>query len=258
MIIGSDLGSYDSIASAVGSSYKFRGIRYFAGGGGTTVNYFPTPWPLYGPRTRMLMSVYPDLRDLLANRLDDQILNMIAGAPPGSMLTAWHEVLSLPYTQKYLTPANVYRMHRKMNALCKGSKVTYGCLLGGGNLVTLMRYIPPHLGFYGIDIYGNLGIRTHPQWEHPYQRWIQFRDLAKTKTWSGYPALVIGETNCPDQALRPAWFKLITSWVHAYGARGTAVFTFWADPGYGLSGPWNPYDQATIKALRGICSRYGT
>src|SRR5580704_11191723 len=108
VIIGSDLGHYDRIASALGSSYKFRGIRYYAGGGGAIVNVFPTPWPIFGPGTVTLMSVYPDLRDFLAGRLDNQIRDMVAGAPPGSMLNAWHEVLSLPYTPKYLTPANVY------------------------------------------------------------------------------------------------------------------------------------------------------
>ena len=256
MIIGSDLGHYDRIASALGSSYKFQGVRYFAGGGGANVNVFPTPWPIYGPRTRMLMSVYPDLGELLAGRLDRQIRNMIAGAPPGSMLCAWHEVLSLRYRQRYLTPVNVYRMHRRMNALCRGSNVAYGCLLGGGDLSYLMHYVPPNLGFYGIDLYGNLGIRKHPRWQHPFHRWVQFRELAKTKDRiHRYPWLVIGETNCPDKAVRPDWFKLITSWLHDYGPRGKAVFTFWADYG-GLSGSWDPGDKATINALRGICSRY--
>src|SRR5262249_8173724 len=143
LIIGSDFGTYDRIASILGSSYKFRGIRYFAGGGALSssgVNVFPTPWPIHGPNTRMLVSVYPDLRDLLAGRLDKRIRDMIAGAPPGSMLAAWHEVLSLPYKQGYLTPGNVYQMHRRLQFLCRGSNVTYGCLLGGGDLRYLMRY----------------------------------------------------------------------------------------------------------------------
>ncbi len=180
---------------------------------------------------------------------------MIANAPPGSMLNAWHEVMSLPYKQHYLTPYNVYRMHRKMDSLCRGSNVTYGALLGGGDLRYLMRYVPPDLGYYGLDLYGNLGLRKHPRWRHPFDRWTQFRDLARTKDRSGYPWLVIGETNCPDQALRPAWLKLIASWLHGYGAHALALLTFWADHG-GLSGPWDPSDRATVNALKGICSRY--
>src|SRR5215469_2199466 len=220
------------------------------------VNVFPTPWPIYGPGTRMLISVYPDLRDLLAGRLDKQIRGMLSGAPPGSMLTAWHEAMSLPYQQRYLTPGNIYQMHRRMFSLCRGSNVTYGCLLGGGDLNYLMRYVPPHLGYYGIDLYGNLGIRQHPRWTHPFQRWNQFRELARSKARSAYPRIVIGETNCPDRALRADWLKLIASWMHGYGARATALFTFWADQGH-LSGPWDPTDRATISALRVICSRYG-
>jgi hypothetical protein len=256
MIIGSDLADYDGIASELGASVKFRGIRYYAGGGGTNVNIFPTPWPLYGPGTRLLMSVYPVVPDLLAGRLDDLILDMIAGAPPGSMLTAWHEVLSLPYPQKYLTPPNVLLMHRKMAALCKGSNVSYGCLLGGGDLTFLMRYLPNNLGFYGLDLYGNLGFKLHPRWQHPFHRWIQFRNLAKTKDKiHGYPQLVIGETNVPDQALRGAWFETVASWVHGYGPNGAGVFTFWSDNAH-LGGPWDPNDKATISALKAICSKY--
>ncbi len=259
VIIGSDLGAYDSIAAALGSSYKFTGMRYFAGGGalagGGGVNLFPTPWPIHGPRTRLLMSVYPDLNDLLAGRLDNRIRAMIANAPPGSMLNAWHEVMSLPYQQRYLTPPNLYRMHLRMQSLCRGSNVRYGCLLGGGDLRYLMRYVPPHLGYYGLDLYGNLGIRYHPRWMHPFHRWTQFRDLARTKVRSGYPWLVIGETNCPAQPLRPAWLKLVSSWLHGYGAHALALLTFWTANG-GLSGPWDPTDRATINALKGICSRY--
>src|SRR5215469_16315638 len=142
MIIGSSFSAYDKIASAIGRPSSFAGIRWYAGGGalgtGRGVNVFPTPWPTPSPRARLLMSVYPDLRDLLSGRLDHQIRAMIAGAPSGSMLTAWHEALSLPYKQHYLTPGNVYRMHVKMASLCKGSRVTYGCLLGGGDLRFLM------------------------------------------------------------------------------------------------------------------------
>jgi hypothetical protein len=258
VIIGADSNVYDQIASALGQSTDFKGIRAYAGGGGRKgVNVFPTPWPDHGKRTRLLMSVYPDLEDLFAGRLDKRIRAMIAGAPPGSMLNAWHEVLSLPYEQRYLTPYNVYQMHRKMHSLCRGSNVTYGCLLGGGDLTYLMRYVPPGLDYYGLDLYGNLSLRTHPRWQHPHNRWIEFKELARTKDTSGYPWLVIGETNCPAKALRPAWFKLLASWMNERGARAKGLFTFWANPGHGLSGPWEPKDKATIKALKEICSRYG-
>lgn len=259
VIIGSDFAVYDRIVSTLGSPYKFAGIRYFAGGGalgsGGGVNVFPTPWPIHGPSSRMLVSVYPDLRDFLAGRLDKQVRDMIANAPPGSMLTAWHEVMSLPYTQRYLTPSNVYQMHRRMERLCRGSNVRYGCLLGGGDLRYLMRYVPPALGYYGLDLYGNLGILQHPRWMHPFRRWEQFKALARTKHKSGYPWLVIGETNCPVQAIRGDWLKLVASWVAGYGGRALGLFTFWADHG-GLSGPWDPTDRATVNAMKGICSRY--
>lgn len=261
MIIGADSTVYDQIASALGPSTDFKGIRAYAGGGSLGsnkgVNVFPTPWPVHGKHTRLLMSIYPDLDDLFAGRLDKRIRGMIAGAPPGSMLNAWHEVLSLPYQQPYLTPYNVYQMHLKMLSLCRGSHVTYGCLLGGGDLTYLMRYVPAGLDYYGLDLYGNLGLRMHPRWDHAHHRWIEFKELARTKDKSANPWLVVGETNCPLESLRPAWFKLIASWLNGRGARAKGLFTFWANPGHGLSGPWKPSDKATINALKEICSRYG-
>ncbi len=65
MIIGADSNVYDQIASALGPSADFEGIRAYAGGGSLGsdkgVNVFPAPWPVHGKRTRLLMSVYPDL-----------------------------------------------------------------------------------------------------------------------------------------------------------------------------------------------------
>jgi hypothetical protein len=270
VLIGSSLGAYKEIVADLGPSYSFKGIRYYAGGGalgadpvvtpldvGPRVNVFPTPWPHYGHDSRLLMSIYPDLRQFLHGKLDGQIRAMIADAPPGSMLNAWHEVLSLPYKQPYLTPGNVFQMHCRMNTLCRGSNVTYGALLGGGQIPWLLHHTPPDLGYYGIDLYGNLGTRTHPRWRHPFLRWEQFRELVRAKdTRHHYPALVIGETNCPVQSLRPAWLELVASWMHDYGSQARALLTFWSGTG-GLSGPWDPHDKATIHALRRICSQDG-
>ena len=261
LYIGSPSGVFGQIRRDLGPSYKFNGVRQYANGGAlgndSAVNHFPASWPDNGSGSKTLLSIYPNLNDLLSGKLDAQIRDLISTAPVGSMLNAWHEVLSLPYTESYLTANNIYQMHSRLNALCSGSNVLYGCLLGGGDLNHLMSNVPPNLGYYGIDTYGNIGINHTPRWDTQIARWQKFRDLAKAKDKvSGYPWLVIGETNCPNQSLRPDWLKYVASWMHDYGPHARAMLTFWSPTG-NLSGPWDSSDAATITALRDICTRYG-
>jgi hypothetical protein len=75
----------------------------------------------------------------------------------------------------------------------------------GRDLTCLMCYVPPGLGYYGLDLYGNVDIRKHPRWKHPLDRWIQFTELARTKDEFGYPWLAIGEMNWIAPASSLQW-----------------------------------------------------
>jgi hypothetical protein len=182
---------------------------------------------------------------VFSGSLNKTLQSLIRSAPPNSYLTAWHEALSLPFP-KYITSATMFKLHDHINGMTKGTHVTYGSVFGGGSLATLFKSVPPNLGFYGLDIYGNLGI---PQ---GLARLEQFIAQAKPKdTKDRYPRLVIPECNTPRKAERPEWFKSVCERMHVYGSHSIGVLTFW-NPTGPLSGPWDPQDRNTIAAMNDI------
>jgi hypothetical protein len=203
------------------------------------------PVPKAGP---IVYSIYPVPEHVFNGSLHGALKNLIASAPPGSYLTAWHEALSLPYPS-YITSANMYQLHAHMNTITQGTHVTYGSIFGGGDLATLFKSVPTNLGFYGLDLYGNEGIAKG------MARLEQFITLAKPKdTKTGYPKLMLPECNTPFKAQRPDWFKSVCERMHTYGSHSIGVLTFW-NPTGPLSGPWDPKDKKTIAAMNDIIDK---
>jgi hypothetical protein len=194
----------------------------------------------------IVYSIYPVPEHVFNGQLNDALKTLIASAPVGSYLTTWHEALSLPYPS-YITSDSMHKLHAHMNAITQGTHVTYGSIFGGGDLATLFKSVPPNLGFYGLDLYGNEGI------EKGMARLEQFIRLAKPKDTKtpGYPKLMIPECNTPVKAERPDWFKSVCQRMHTYGAHSIGVLTFW-NPKGPLSGPWDPTDKKTIAAMNDI------
>jgi hypothetical protein len=201
------------------------------------------PVPNAGP---IVYSIYPVPEHVFNGSLNEPLKKLIASAPPHSYLTAWHEALSLPFPS-YITSANMHKLHAHMNTITRGTNVTYGSIFGGGNLATLFKSVPPNLGFYGLDLYGNEGI------EKGLARLEQFIAMAKLKDTKtpGYPRLMIPECNTPVVAQRPQWFTSVCERMHRYGSHSIGVLTFW-NPTGPLSGPWLPKDRKTIAAMNDI------
>lgn len=197
----------------------------------------------------IVYSIYPVPDHVFSGSLDGVLKKLIASAPANSYLTTWHEALSLPYPS-YITSANMYKLHAHMNTLTKGTNVTYGSIFGGGNLATLFKSVPPNLGFYGLDLYGNEGI------DQGLARLEQFITLAKPKDTKtpGYPKLVIPECNTPAVDQRPAWFEGVAERMHKYGSHSIGILTFW-NPKGPLSGPWQPTNKKTIAAMNDIIDK---
>jgi len=194
-------------------------------------------------------SIYPVPEHVFNGDLNGPLKRLIASAPAGSYLTTWHEALSLPYPS-YINSANMYKLHAHMNEITRGTHVTYGSIFGGGDLATLFKSVPPNLGFYGLDLYGNEGI------EKGVARLDQFIELAKPKDTKtpGYPRIVLPECNIHQEALRPDWFEAVCERMHAYGSHSIGVLTFW-NPTGPLSGPWEPKDKKTIAAFNDIIDK---
>lgn len=228
-----------------------RGVRVYGlkpDGPGDDTDRIAETWPVppvakAGP---VVYSIYPVPDHVFNGDLSDALKKLIASAPPESYLTTWHEALSLPYPS-YITSENMRKLHAHMNAITQGTNVTYGSIFGGGDIATLFKSVPPNLGFYGLDLYGNEGI------EEGLARLEQFITLAKPKDTKtpGYPKLMIPECNTPKQAQRPDWFESVCLRMHVYGAHSIGVLTFW-NPAGPLSGPWDPKDRKTIAAMNDI------
>ncbi len=228
-----------------------RGVRIYGlqpDGPGKETDRIAKTWPAppvanAGP---IVYSIYPVPEHVFNGDLHDALKELIDSAPPGSYLTTWHEALSLPYPP-YITSDNMYKLHAHMNAMVAGTGVTYGSIFGGGDLGTLFKSVPPNLGFYGLDLYGNEGT------EKGLARLEQFITLAKRKDTKtpGYPKLLIPECNTPVKTQRPDWFKSVCRRMHTYGAHSIGVLTFW-NPAGPLSGPWDPTDTKTIAAMNDV------
>lgn len=230
-----------------------RGVRIYGEqptGKNNETDHIANKWPLppvanAGP---IVYSVYPVPEHVFSGSLNKTLESLIASAPPNSYLTAWHEALSLPFP-KYITSASMFKLHAHINAMTKGTHVTYGSMFGGSDLATLFKSVPPNLGFYGLDLYETDGI------EEGLARLEQFITQAKPKdTKSHYPKLMLPECNTPKKAERPEWFKRVCERMHVYGSHSIGVLTFW-NPHGPLSGPWDPKDKKTIAAMNDIVNK---
>jgi hypothetical protein len=230
-----------------------RGVRIYGEqptGANHETDHVADKWPLppvtdAGP---IVYSIYPVPEHVFNGSLNKTLESLIASAPPNSYLTAWHEALSLPFP-KYITSANMFKLHAHINAMTKGTHVTYGSIFGGPRptgLTALFKSVPPNLGFYGLDLYETDGI------ENGLARLEQFITQAKPKdTKAHYPKLMLPECNTPNKAMRPEWFKSVCERMHVYGSHSIGVLEFW-NPKGPLSGPWDPKDKKTIAAMNDI------
>lgn len=261
--LGCNAGIFDDVAAVVPGNVGCRSYR-------DVVNDIPAVWPGVPGATRTLVSLRPHPDDLLAGYLDEQILDLLAVAAPGAMLTVWHEAGTLYQSIAYITPQKIRSSHVHMRELCQqaGTGVSYGCCVYG-TLSVMNKWIPysPYtMDWYGIDIYDNDNSNnggSFRNWSgalddkkiHSYLN--QFLAMAQGRTGTINPSIVVPETNSPHVADRPQWFRHIADWLYHNGGR--RMYTFFKDGGPS-GGPWLDADdggQPTIDALNYIVSHYG-
>jgi hypothetical protein len=205
--------------------------------------------------------------------------SLLASAPPNSYLSAWHEFGTIDYSAfDFLDAKSLYGLHQALNDLVADyPNVTYGPILftpktqDYNSLVAAFQSVPPGMGFYGVDVYGNNGTcEGLAQLEN-------FIKLAKTiRGGSTYPKLLIAETNTPPVSSEypnaaprsgPAgtgWFESVCTRMHNYGANSIGVLTYWNVSGK-LSGAWDPGpvtpqdpDGTTVTALQNCIDKIFT
>ena len=250
LLIGSNSKVFDPMRDAGINARTFRAYR-------DKFNFIPTVWPAKEsvPDAPVTLSIRPVPDDLLAGRLDDQIKALIATAPPGVKLSAWHEASNLPGYPEFVRADAISAVHEYMQDLCRGSNVRYGSIICAVPS-QVRQWMGPSLDWYGLDVY-DFGEGQFRHWTGRISQSKLFERLddmlATCRELSGQdaPEIDICETNSPRPEHRAEWFTLLAEWMSANGGR--CLQTFW-NPSGSLSGPWLPDDQQTIDALRSIAA----
>jgi len=165
---------------------------------------------------------------------------------------------------------SMYQLHAGLNRLAQGTNVTYGSvffaldnLVGFGDNSPLFHSVPDNIGFYGVDVYGHVGLQRGMD---RLETFIQGAKAKDTIT-PGYPRLLIAETNTPVNPVPcspspctptpPAprtggigvgWYETVCNRMHQYGTNSIGVLTFWKTTGE-LSGPWDPSLAPTFNTI---------
>lgn len=248
--IGSNSKVFEAMREAGIDARTFRAYR-------DRYNFIPTVWPCKEsvPDARVTLSIRPMPGDLLAGRLDDQLTALIAAAPPGVKLSAWHEASNLPGYRDadFVTAPAMSAVHEYLQRLCRGSNVRYGSIICAVPSQA-KDWMGTSLDWYGLDIY-DFGEGQFRDWHGGLSKarlFARLDDMLQTcreLTGLDSPEIDICETNSPRAPHRAEWFMLLAEWLAANG--GQRLLTFW-NPSGSLSGPWLPDDEKTISALRSI------
>ncbi|MGI9007803.1 MAG: hypothetical protein ACR2FU_16660 [Streptosporangiaceae bacterium] len=248
LLIGSNSKVFDAMREAGINARTFRAYR-------DQYNFIPTVWPVKEsvPDAPVTLSVRPVPADLLAGRLDDKLRALIAAAPPGVKLSAWHEASNLPGYPDFVRADAIGPVHEYMQDLCRGSNVRYGSII-----CAVPSDVKPWMGrgldWYGLDVY-DFGEGQFRHWAggvskaRLFERLDDMLGTCRELSGRDAPEIDICETNSPRPEHRAEWFTLLAEWMSANGAE--RLQTFW-NPSGSLSGPWRPDDQKTIDALRAI------
>ncbi len=252
VLVGCNSRIFDPMLEAGINVRTFRAYR-------DKYNFIPKSWPSKDsvPEARVMLSIRPVPGDLLAGRLDDQLKALIATAPPGVKLSAWHEASNLKGYPGYIRQdATMSAVHEYMQGLCRGSGVRYGSIICA--VPSQVRsWMGAGLDWYGLDVYDFGGGQFRNWWNGGISKTKLFARLdnmlGTCRQLSGRdaPEIDICETNSPRQRYRADWFTLLAEWMSANG--GGCLETFW-NPTGPLSGRWLPDDGSTISALRSIAA----
>jgi hypothetical protein len=253
ILFGANSRTFDAMRDAGINALTFRAYR-------DQYNFIPTVWPAKAavPEARVTLSIRPVPADLLAGRLDEQLTALIAAAPLGVKLSAWHEASNLDGYPDFINAASMSAVHEYVQQLCRGTNVRYGSIICAVPSAT-KAWMGTNLDWYGLDVYDfdEGQFRDRAGGISRNKLFARLDDMLETcRELSGIesPEIDICETNSPRPQHRAEWFTLLAEWLSGNG--GGRLQTFW-NPSGPLSGPWLPDDNRTIRAMRSIPSTHG-
>jgi hypothetical protein len=255
--VGIEFGCNSKIFDTINDAgITVRAFRAYRDG----FNQIPAAWPAKEsvPDARVTLSIRPLPDDLLAGRLDERLKSLIAVAPPGVRLSAWHEASNLPGYPDWVTADRMAPVHEYMQELCRGTNVSYGSIICAVPN-TVRAWMGRGLDWYGLDVYDftegqfRSAVTGRISRKHLFARMDDMLNTARERSGRDNPVIDICETNSPRRAHRGEWFELLFEWLADHNGR--CLHTFW-NPSGSLSGPWLPDDRATIEKLRSLTAAY--
>jgi len=239
-------GMWQAVSAATGGLAGFRGYDTPAQGA-------PASWPGPGaspvPASASLqvISIKPDIGDVLSGSLDDELRAFARSVPAGDMVTCWHEGEA---ASNNFTPAQILGLHAHCYPIFKaaspscryGQIVTCYTATRASGHYPLGQWMAPGLDFYGLDGYQATSASTAATVFGAAAHQIQGA--------LGTVRLAVTECNSAILASRPQWFNDTWSWAQANNC--LTYFTYWESAGSASSYAWLPDDTAAIAALTAI------
>ncbi|MEP7024801.1 MAG: hypothetical protein ABJB47_13585 [Actinomycetota bacterium] len=241
-------GMWSAVSAATGGLAAYRGYN-------TPGEGIPSSWP--GPSAGPLppgaalpvISIKPNIRDLLGGVLDKKLAAFAAQVPAGTMVTCWHEA---ERANEGNTTAQILGLHARCHKIFKaqsphclyGQMVTCYTATRASGHYPLGQWMAPGMDFYGLDGYQITKSDTVDSIFGAAARQI-------TGALGNVPLAVI-ECNSALPNNRPGWFNDTWAWAQEHGC--LTYLTYWDPAGSGTPYAWQSSATATISKLAAINS----
>jgi hypothetical protein len=241
-------GMWSAVSAATGGLAAYRG--YNTPGEGVPGSWpGPSAGPLPPGASLPIISIKPDIKDVLSGALDKQLAAFAAQVPAGAWVTCWHEG---ERANEGHTTSDILGLHARCHKIFKaqsphclyGQIVTCYTATRASGHYPLGQWMAPGLDFYGLDGYQAAKTDTADS---------VFGAAARQITGAlGAAPLAIIEVNSSLPNSRPAWFSDTWAWAEANNC--LTYLTYWDAAGSGTPYAWQASATATIGKLSAINS----
>jgi hypothetical protein len=239
-------GMWSAVSAATGGLAAYRG--YNTPGEGVPGSW---PGPSAGPippgASLPIISIKPNIMDVLGGALDKQLAAFAEHVPAGAWVTCWHEG---ERANEGNTAASIKGLHEHCHKIFKaqsphclyGQIVTCYTATPASGHYPLGQWMAPGLDFYGLDGYQAARTDTADS---------VFGVAARQITGAlGNVPLAVIEVNSSLPNSRPAWFSDTWAWAEANDC--LSYLTYWDPAGSGTPYAWLGSATATVSKLSAI------
>jgi hypothetical protein len=239
-------GMWSAVSAATGGLAAYRG--YNTPGEGVPSSW---PGPSAGPippgASLPVISIKPNIADVLGGALDKQLAAFAEQVPAGAWVTCWHEG---ERANEGNTAADITGLHQHCHKIFKaqsphclyGQIVTCYTATPASGHYPLGQWMAPGLDFYGLDGYQAAKTDTADS---------VFGAAARQITGAlGKVPLAVIEVNSSLPNSRPAWFSDTWEWAQANNC--LSYLTYWDPAGSGTPYAWLGSATATVSKLSAI------